>query len=69
MYCSTTTCWWGKRDDLEDFFVFLDLLKKTEYNAVNLSFSEFAPFLNDDFDTGGFAKRYLSYGFQTNLLR
>lgn len=65
MRLSTTTRWWGKRNDLEDFFAFLDLLKETEYKALNLSFAEFAPYLNDDFDTGAFAQRYLSYGFQT----
>ena len=52
----------GARDDIENYFAFLDLMKEAGISGVNLSFSEIQRLLTADFDVHGFAERFLSYG-------
>ena len=52
----------GARDDIENYFAFLDRMKEAGISGVNLSFSEIQGLLNDDFDIDDFAERFLSYG-------
>lgn len=52
----------GARDDIENYFTFLDRMKEAGISCVNLSFSEIQGLLNNDFDIDGFAERFLSYG-------
>ncbi|MBQ4092583.1 MAG: sugar phosphate isomerase/epimerase [Firmicutes bacterium] len=52
----------GERNNLDNYFAFLDILKKSEIPGANLSFSEIQELLTEDFDQDGFAERFLSYG-------
>lgn len=61
MRYSTMVRCMGERNDLDHYFAFLDVLKKSEIPGANLSFSEIQGLLNDDFDIDGFAERFLSY--------
>ena len=51
----------GERNNLDHYFAFLDILKKSEIPGANLSFSEIQDLLTEDFDQDGFAERFLSY--------
>lgn len=52
----------GPRNDLDNYFAFMDALRQTSIPGANLSFSEIQGLLNDDFDIDGFAERFLAYG-------
>lgn len=52
----------GTRDNIENYFAFLERMKDAGIFGVNLSFSEIQGLLNDDFDLDGFAERFLGCG-------
>ena len=41
----------GERNHLDNYFAFMDVLKKSEIPGANLSFSEIQDLLDDDFDS------------------
>lgn len=63
MHYSTTARCVDSPNDLEAYFRFMDYLKATPFDSVNLCFAEFPELLNESFDIIGFKERFSRYGF------